>query len=377
MDYMDVYTPYTLFFVVLITACIMISALFNAYIAIEVRKGILLWGYGFVQVTLLIWLGGKLMELVSPTREIINLQLAIQKAGILLLFPALAVFFFALWKRGADSKLLYCSGTVNLAVCACAARSFFVTSGISSDLAPLLAFIAWNSCIYWNRRSIFAELSDISIDKFMERLEDAIIIFDPAGKLMDYNQHATTMLPFMDKIEIIEDFYRRLNVEMVSGSTLSACTSSPSEPMEISLKYADGVRYYLHSVTLSKNKKNIPIATILLFHDVTEKTMLLHELEKKNAELDRLNQEMKSYIAAAHRLEDEKEKNRAFLQLQQTIGQSIAELLIGLEALGTADKEQEEEVRAVLSQIIEECRRVMSEIRESVEKLMPHDHERE
>jgi len=375
MDYMDVYTPYTLFFASIITICVMISALLNAYIAIKVRKDLLFWKHFLVQTVFLIWLCGKLLELVSPTQAFINMNLTVQKIGVSLLFPALLLFLFVPAKYKMDRKLIFRLCAVSVAVLVCAAAIFFSVPEWVLDFSPVCTFLLWNVVTFFQRRNIFAELSNMSIDAFMDKIEDAVLIFDRSQKLMDSNQNAKILFSFIDTTLTIEDFYCRINERIVSGNMLSAIDAACFEPTEIGLEVSGKTRYFQYCATTVKNKKNISSATILTFHDVTEKALLLRELEHKNARLDELNDALKNYIRVAHRLEDEQEKNRAVMEIQQTIGQSVAELLIGLEALKTVGSTQEETIKNKLSQMIENCRTVMSDIRQSVERLTSHNTE--
>lgn len=376
MNYMDAYTTYTMSFAVMITACIIFSSLFNAHIMIKVRKTVLFWGHTLVQAVFLIWLSGKLLELVSPTLGIMNLYRTIQQIDRLFLVPALLLFLSGMYKYGVERKLIVYFYSVLFVVFACIVYAFFILSGFLTDFVPLLGFFAFNAYVFYNSKRIFVELSDVSIDVFMERLEDAVVIFDRSGKLLDYNQNAKVIIQSIEHIGTIDDFIEMVNERIISGNKLSAASDTSQKPEEICMEGSSGIRHYMYGITISKNKKNVPIATVLTFHDVTEKTILLHELENKNAELDSLNIQLKNYIAVANQLEEESEKNRAVLEIQETIGHSITELLIGLEALRTAGPRHERTVKEKLSEIIDKCREIMSEIRISVEKLLPQNDER-
>ena len=376
MDYMQVYTPYTMSFVAAYTLCIMLSALFSAYIAVKVKKDLLFFGGVFVQAALLAQLLGKLLELVSPTQEIAGITAGVQKAGTLFLFPALALFLFAARKRAIKGRLYFSLCAVSLASAAFSAACCLSGSGPVYDSAHACAFLIWNLFMFRVRKSVFAELSEISIDGFMERLEDAILIFDSGGKLMDCNESARSLFPSAAPFGTLEEFYIRLNSGTALGGKLPPPGGESEEPAEISLGGPWGIRHYLYGVTVLKNRKNEPAATILTFHDVTEKADLLRELERKNEELGRLNKELKRHIGVTGRLADETERNRAALEIQNTIGIRIEELLRDLQALESAGGVGDEAVSERLAEITENCRRFMAEIRESVKMLLPAQDER-
>ena len=336
----------------------------------------LYWAFVLVQLLLLIWLSGKLLALVSPTLEIRDVYLSLQQVGSLLLVPALLLFLYSLWKYGIDRTMIFSFCLISLTVFVCIAGTFFMSSGLIRDLLPLCTFLAVNIHALIVRSSLFAELSELSMDTFMEDLEDAVIIFDSCGNLLDFNKNAKTILQSINEMETLNNFVQRINEKIVSGKKLSASADVRQEPAEADIMGPSGIKYYICGRTISRNKKNLPVATVFTFHDVTEKTILLHDLEGKNDELDRLNAQLKNHIAVANRLEEEKEKNRIIMEIQETIGHSITELLFALQVFKTAGTGHETAVKEKLSEIIDKCREIMSEIRISVEKLMPVKDER-
>ncbi|MBS4032477.1 MAG: hypothetical protein KGZ63_13795 [Clostridiales bacterium] len=367
MNYMDVYTPYTLFFVAVITFCVMISALLCSYVAIKVRKDKLFWKHVFVQSALLIWLCGKLLELVSPTQAIMNTHLLVQRVAIFLLFPALLMLLLAVGKQKMDKKVLIRFHVTGIAALACAVSVFFFSiPEWVNDFLPACAFLIWNGFLFFQRSNIFVELSDMSIDVFMDRIEDAILIFDSSDSFIDCNHNAKIIFPFISEACTIRDFYCQLHKRIISGNIFSLPDHAFAEPTEIGVEDSGGIRYFMHFITTVRNKNSLPIATILTFNDVTEKNMLLNELEKKNARLEELNGALRSYIEVAHRLEDEREKTRALMDIQRAIGQSVAEILISLDAVKIVDG-QDDTIKDKLTEIIENCRKVMTDIRKSVE----------
>jgi len=374
---MDVYTPYSLLFMVVVTICIILSALLIAYFTVMTKRKYLFWCYLFVQTCLLVWLCSKILELIAPVQEIMLIHLKFQIVGVCLLIPALVLFYIALRKRKTGKKLRLYIIIAGIAILTCAAGAVLTVPKWIFDYSPICAFLLWNGFIFHKRRSIFTELSEMSIDAFMERAEDAILIFDRAGKLMDYNRHAKVIFPFINNEYTIDCFNSYLRLQIISGSIISAAKND-AKPQEISLTYDGSTHYYMFAQTELKNNKNLLIATILTFHDITEMTLLVDELEKKNLQLEELNSKLKDYIAVSHRLDVETEKNRAVMKIEETLGQHIAELLGDLETLEkTADSESDDMIKEKLSQYIENGRSVMSDIRNTVESLTTYNEKEE
>lgn len=376
MNLMDVYTPYTLSFMMLITCCIIFSGVFNSYIMVKVRKTILLWGYMLVQALLLMWMSGKLLEFVSPTIELRDTYIVLQKYVCIILLPAFLVFAAGMRRYSTGNELIPGLIFVFLVVLGCTIYAYYGNNRFFSDFAAVLGFLIFNAFTYIKRRGIFAELSDISIDVFMEKLDDAVLIFDSDEKLIDFNKNAEALVHGFEHIGKMNEFIEALNKELMTGERIAAESDNCLEPVEIGVLGPSGEKYYIFSITTVKNKRNVTVAVVLTFHDITENKMLLLELDKKNAELDCLNTRLKDYITMTSRLEEEREKNRAALEIQKTIGCSITGLLTELEILRSMDNANGRAVGEKLSETIDKCRFIMSEIRIAVEKLMSQTVER-
>ena len=369
LDYMDVYTTYTMLFVAAITASGMAAALFNAYVAVKVRRDSLFWLHCIVQGALLTLSTGKILELVSPVQSIMDTWVVVQKVGSVLLSLAVIGFLSALKRRLAKTELfLRLLGAGCLAV-VFAAASYLRAPKWLLDCSPICAFLLWNGCLVLQRQNVFAEMSDLSIDGFMEKVDDAILIFARSDRLVDFNRNAAQVFPFVTGSMPADGFYGCLEEISPSQVRPSPPTGSQAtEPVQFEVQSPIGTRYYMHYSTPVMSREGL-IATVLTFHDVTEETLLLGELEEKNAQLDEFNRQLKEYISVADRLEDEREKNRAVMEIQEVIGERIAELLIGLEAVRAVKEGSDTVAREKIAEVIDNCRAVMSDVRRVMERL--------
>ncbi|SMC34152.1 hypothetical protein [Papillibacter cinnamivorans] len=368
MDFMDVYTLYTLSHIAALTACVILSALINAFLAVRVRKDALLAVYLAVQALLLLWIVGKILELVAPVLSVAQICAQAQWIVRLLLLPVLALFFAFLRRKNKDGKFTALSAAVFLADAVLTLLPFFPVSFWVSDLSPELAFAVISTFAYWGRRDIFTGLSDLSIDLFADRIEDAVILFDSSDRFMDSNKNALKLFPFLGKRSSLRELYGYLAGHSGPNTSLPTLFLPEFEPFDLALESGSGLRYFRVSAARAGNETRP--STVMTFSDVTERTKLLRDLEGKNRALKEKNEELKRYIDATSRLENEQEKYRAAMEIQQRIGQSIAELLIGLEAMETAAVRGEDPALGErLDRMIESCRMVMSEIRKSVSDL--------
>lgn len=370
MNYWQVYTFETFFVAVIIVACMVFSALFNTYIFIKVRKSRLLWRYLLVQAAFVVWLACKILELVSPAIDMMIFYLNLQHTASLILVPACFLFLLEIAVYDVERRLTLNVALVFFLSLLCAGYAFFFPSRYIAHFAPSLSFLLCTGCIFFNRHRIFAELSEVSLDAFMEGHEDAVVIFDRSGILMDHNQSAVNLTGWLNKQTNLNDFLENLCLSSVSEN-MSEANAAEQEPIEIRLEGPLGLRYYLYNRTIARNKKNKMVATVLSFHDVTEKTVLLQELELKNTELDRMNRELQNYLAVAARLEEEKEKNRVFQEIQETIGGRLTELIEEMEWIRSTEKSGEKPVVKKLDRVILRCRELMADIRLVVNQLLP------
>ncbi len=370
MNYWEVYTFDTFFAALMIVICIVFSALFNTYIFIKVRKSMLLWKYLLVQGLLFIWLAGKIMELVAPTVAVMSFYLTLEHIAAILLVPAILLFIRGIARYNLGRRISLSFGLIFIIDIICITYVFLFPYSYAVHFAPSGCFLFFNGYALFNRQRIFAELSEVSLDVYMEEHEDAVVIFDRSGNLMDFNQSAGILFGWMEPTVALDYFLAKISESIVSGKIPEAYEVG-QEPAEIGLEGPLGLRYYLFSRTIARNRKNMPVATVLSWHDVSRRTVLLQELEQKNTELDRLNSQLKNYLAVAARLEEEKEKNRVFLEIQETIGARLAGLIGELERMRETGKINEKPADEKLAAVTLRCRELMFEIRLSVNQLMP------
>lgn len=367
MRILYVYTAYTLFFMALLMACVIMTALLGTYLAVKVKKDALFFSYLLVQALLLMLIGAKLLELVSPVRPTADLYLAFQTASVRMIGPALFIFpatlFF--YRKGRGLKLL--SLAFALASAACLAFIPAETKW-ARDGASAAALFVWTAFVFFWRREIFAELSELAVDTFMDKIEDAVLIFSPAQKLIDLNRKARTMFPFLNASSTADELFRYVGGRCASEDPALSLKLGGSGPVTFGMREGSGVGYFQFR-TAEVKQNGEKRATVVTLHDVTERTVLLLELEEKNAELQRLNEDLRRSIDVTGLLASEEEKERSWAIVQEKIGQSIEKLLGELEALEACEQTRDESVGRRLDRMIESCRSVMSAIRKSVEEV--------
>ena len=362
IDYYAVYTPYTMLFIASTVICLSFGAFLCAYGVANVGKGLLYWTATITLLGVLSTLVTGLMALVSPSWELQDFYLTLQRfIGLLTIIPILLVLFGML-KIGCGGRHFGAYGAVFLIHIVCVLNLWHNAADKWVDYLLVLDFTVFSIFLLFSRHSLFLELSPISIDNFMQELDDIIIIFDRNEEFIDANRQAKEWCPYLKNGLPLSEFLENISAITISNEKIEIKNLALHE--EINLSLTTGNRYYQINTTWVKNKKGIIQATVLVFHDITVKSLLEKELEDKNSELEELNIKLKAYLDKAEKLVEEEQKAKAAREVEETIGVQIAQLLEELESMN-ADDDQEK-----LSGMIDNCREVMAGIRLAVHKLM-------
>ncbi len=199
----------------------------------------------------------------------------------------------------------------------------------------------------WRSKQLFPELA-ATPEALLKESNDLILVFDARERLMRASPNCAELFRIRDNM-MLGEFRDILNE-----------TSTIREDKTVSLAAASGMKYYQLSETSVKTRGGAPLATVLMFFDMTEITELKAQLDRKNEELGALNAQLETYIKTSEKLEAEEQKEMAVRELEQAFGQKIEELTLKIEA---ADASQN------LPGLIEACREIMAGVRQTVSRL--------
>lgn len=367
---MYVYTPYNLFFVTLLVSCVILTALLSTYITVRVKKDSLFYTYIFIQSAFLLQNCAKLLAMVAPLQMIADQWIAVQKTTVYFLLSILFLLPVVLLKYRTEKRLVILSFVVTVAISAISAPLLATMTTWLSDLVSPAALILWSAFIIIERRNIFVELSDLTLDRFMDQINDAVLIFDSSHTLMDINRGAQKMFPFVCQTSTVAELFEWLTARSVSPVPVPSFDAFETEPFEFGFGDEAGTRYLQCRTAEIKHGADRHSAMIITFYDVTENTKLFHELEEKNQKLRRFNDELKNYIEVTCLLENEEEKSRTAEQIKSKIDQSLTEILTGLEILEANADPRDKNFAMRLEEMCGSCRTVMTEIRTSLGNLI-------
>lgn len=363
IDYYAAYSPYAMLLIAITIACVVFGAFLCAYGFIKVGKSFLFW-------TVIIALLGFLclpvmgfMALVSPSLELQDFYLASRRFTALFATAPLLCILFSLYRGGCRLKQYGAFGLVFLIHIMCIFYLWKNRSGVLADYLPVLDFGIFSILLTLSRRSLFVELSPVSIDNFMQELDDMILIFEKSGKLIDANRQAKKSWPFLHDGLTINEFLK--NVKTITVSKKCIEKNGIVRHEEVVLSFSNGIRHYQYGETQVKDEKGSIRATVLNFHDITEKSLLEKELAEKNDELEKLNIQLKTFLDTAEKLVEEEQKAKAAKDIKEVVSIKIEKLLSELESVSFRNKQEK------LPDLIENCREVMAGVRLAMQKLMP------
>ena len=363
IDYYAAYSPYAMFLIAATIACVVFGAFLCAYGFIKVGKSFLFFVVIIALPGLLCMPVMEFMALISPSLKLQGLYLALQRYISLFVTVPLLCIPFSMYNKGNGLKQYGVFSLVSLIHIICVFYLWKNTSGIMADYLPVLDFCIFSIFLILSRHSLFVELSPISIDNFMQELDDMILIFEKNGKLIDANRQAKKAWPFLHDGLTINEF-----LENLKSMTLSKKYTEKNSIMqceEVVLSFSNGLRHYQYGTTQLMDKMGSIQATVLNFHDITEKSLFEKELAKKNDELEKMNIELKTFLDTTEQLLEEEQKAKAAKDIKEAVGIRIEKLLSELESVSFRNKQEK------MPELIENCREVMAGVRHAMQKLMP------
>lgn len=127
-------------------------------------------------------------------------------------------------------------------------------------------------------------------------------------------------------------------------------------------------RHFLYYVQPIKKEKGDPAGRVYAFREITQHKTLIAQLDQKNKELLRAQQELRRHAELVKQLTEETERNRILRVINQTVGQHIYLIIRHLSATRFAQS-PEDAMKERLPEAIRCARMGIDRIRESVSVL--------
>ncbi|HEX3043605.1 MAG TPA: histidine kinase N-terminal 7TM domain-containing protein [Bacillota bacterium] len=262
--------------------------------------------------------------------------------------------------------------------------TYWDASRFISDIYLGLNLILFSGLMLYLGKYVFVDVSPISLDVFLNNIQDAVLVFDSKDLLVDSNLKTLGQTLSMEGISNLSTFIARITTLMVEGAIakIQRIDSNLNETIYeyIALKNVDAlqaqIEYFILCASVLYDAKNKKIGFVITMHDITSDRLLAEDLARKNTELERINDQLQDNLSIANRLEEEKERNRIAAEIQQQIGQNISELINNLEDSRACVRRSTKDMNAdtkilKLNLAIDKCREALGQIRKAVNKLMP------
>lgn len=329
--------------------CVLSGAILLGLVAERLHKRPLFWMASAMFLFLSVFAVVRFVLLIAPTQTIYHAVRKVQAVAGVLSAAAPLLVLFALIIRKYSASLIFWMAVISF-LNAAGAVAVLQTEPLSGvDFCPAASFFAFYGFYLWSSQNLFPELSVASPEAFLKGLDDLILVFGSSNRLMKANHNAKDV------------FHPHEGMAREEFDAVLKKTAAVHEDKTIAFITPSGRRYYQQSETIVKKRGGALLATVLMFSDVTEMTVLKSELNDRNERLKAQGKKLEAYINTGERLEAEEQKEMVVREIEQVIGQKMERLTQEMES-GEASKN--------LPRIIETCRDIMTGVRLAVSGLI-------
>ena len=330
-------------------ACVLASAFLLALGSEKLNRQPLFWLTAGLFLSLTIFALLRFLLLIAPTPAIFEIIIKLQAGVGMIGTGSPFAVLLTLINRSPSRGLVFALTT--LALLGIPGTSAVLRSSPLSfaDFCPAALFFAFCSVYLCFYEELFPELSALLPDALLSEPQDLILVFDKSGRLVKANSNAAKVFATHEGMMRPEfDAILKDNAIVRDNKTIGLITSSQS-------------RYYQHSETSVEAASGAPLATVLVFSDVTDMTVLKSILRRKNEQLKRQAGKLRAYIRTEERLKIEGQREKLAQEIEQTIGQKLKKLT---REIGSPEAPEN------LLSLIEDCREIMVEVRLAVSELI-------
>ena len=366
IDYYQAYSFYALLIIGATIVCIIVAAFFCAYMFAKLSKNVWVFVWIALLISFLCLPVARFMTLVSPSVQLLNGYISFQRHAAIVAAVILVPAALNIWICGIYKKSFYGMAWVYIMHFICTFYLIDNSSRVLADLTAILDFASLSLFMVVTGPVLFTELSPVSIDRLMQKIEDIILIFGQSGKLIDSSCRAKDLFPFLKDGLPIHEFINNIKEMTISQEYIDISDITGREKQgDIELRFAEGEKCFRYSITPVKYRKRNTGAVVVSLHDATENYVLQKELKTKNTELEKINAQLQEFLETEEKLMEEEYKSKAAKELREEIGTKIEKLISELQNVKSGQQQQK------LPALIEKCREVMNGVRSALQELMP------
>lgn len=329
-------------------SCLLAGAILMAFVGEKLYKQYFFWLALFVLFSPLIFSVARFLILVAPSKTIYERVCKFQAFWGVVSAVMLFVFIFALVFRVASGKLVLVMTVIALFNLALTVLTITQAPYGREDFYPSLTFLMLLISFWRCSKRLFPELSLLSLESFINSLDDLVLVFDKSEKLIKANSKALEFLNLKEDMNF-SDLEDELNKNTIKH-----------EDSIFEFSYENTQKYFQQSKTKVLKRDSL-LATVVMLSDVTEMSVLKDKLSLGNELLRIQGKKLEDYIETGKELAAEEQKEMIVQKIEEVIGQELHDLIKQMESQDASQQ---------VSHFINVCRAIMSSVRQALSSLM-------
>lgn len=219
-------------------------------------------------------------------------------------------------------------------------------------------------------------LSPYIMNNLFDSVQDSILVINENNKIEDYNKKLLRTFSinvnkcdsFKDFIDIVSCIVKEEKMINEINNMVYSNAENKSGELIVEMNNIEMVLSYRISNVFNKDRTKK--ATIIIFDDITNFKHLVQKIERKNEELEVANKKLNNHLKNIELLTIERERSKLMIEINNTIGNTITELLALLEIcnLFITRNKNTDEITAIIDDALVRARNGLNEIRSSVKK---------
>lgn len=224
----------------------------------------------------------------------------------------------------------------------------------------------------------FLDILPINLGDVVESIEDGFMVVNLDGMIEDFNIAFMSRFFDVSKLKSVNDLIDQMTSQINNMAVLDNIRYSLTVRRdnyvsgELYMRTQKGTVWLQYTTKAINDFYGVKIANIITFHDITELQNLYQALEEKKDELMLAKEKLENHLANIQNLTIETERNHLMVEVHDTLGHSMTEVLALLEKCDLILSEEpfdETKAKESVVKAINRSRESLAEIRASVSKF--------
>jgi len=218
--------------------------------------------------------------------------------------------------------------------------------GLALSVSLALNFILYS---YAYKKKLHDFYISIDIKNLLNSLSDSVLIYDYDGHIIDLNQAARLLKPYLESDDIDKCYNNTNSYE----------------------QFING-KWYIINTKLIHSTKGTLLGCIKVFHVIDTEKTLIKKLEESNAFIEQSNKKLIANLGIDDALESEKIRLKIIQEIQTLLVKKIEYIILRIHDF-TIEGNSEHSYQHEINLIANELRNVLKTIRQSVQRMKEKD----